>query len=134
MKRSAKILEDIAPIFLEIHPVNMSYEGLWVDLLNEARYGTNTDGMRARDPDDYTNGASVHYSGMNDMLRHWLARPDVYKPNIIYVDDFTTSTFVTTAIAYNKGEIPREVTIAHQGNNNEWVLRVGRDGLGYCWR
>jgi hypothetical protein len=104
------------PLLLEINTTDMSYEGLWVDLINMARYGTNTAGMRARPPDLYTNGASVHYSGNNDMLRHWVARPGLYKPNVVTTDDFVTSTFVQTVISANLGEIPREVTVAHQGN------------------
>ena len=132
------IINDTLPLLLEVNTTDMSYEGLWVDLLNMARYGTNTVGMWARPMDIYTNGASVHYGGNNNMLRHWIARPDLYKPNIIGTDDFLSSTFVQTAISANSGDISREVTIAHQGNpmngyyvwDHNYATSGGDAGLG----
>ena len=73
-----------------IDPSTMSFEGLFTDLLCMARAGTNTAGQHVRPQETYTSGGSVHYSGVNDQYRYWLARPDKYKPNVIYVDDSTS--------------------------------------------
>ena len=62
----------------EIEPDEMSFEGMFVDLLYTHRDGVNTNGMYARTAEQFTSGASVHYLGVNDMYRHWLARPDKY--------------------------------------------------------
>jgi hypothetical protein len=104
----------------------MSFEGLYTDLYTMALEGTNTLGMRARPPQNYTNGASIHYSGINDMLLYWLVRPQRYKVNIIYTDSFESSSIVDTAISANLGQIPRQVTIAHHNQ------RTG-DGRRRLW-
>jgi hypothetical protein len=84
-----------------------------------AAQGTNTLGMRARPPQNYTNGASVHYSGVNDMLPYWLARPQRS-----YTDSFESSSIVDTAISANLSQIPLQVTIDHQGNPLDGYLKT----------
>ena len=119
------IIKIIWPELLEIDPNLMSFEGMWTDLLTFSNQGTNTAGMLVRPSDKYTSGASVHYRGVNDMARYWLARPQKYKLNEIHVDDAVqSSTLVETAILSAKGEIPREVSVAFQGN--------AKDGY-YIW-
>ena len=81
-------------------------------LVNVATLGTNMAGMRARPVEYYSNGASVHYGGTNEMLYFWLARPNIYRINTIYTDDFLSTTFVATVIEANRGNIVREVTVA----------------------
>ena len=72
--------------------------------------------MRARNPALYTSGASVHYSGTNDMLRYWSARPHLYKTPVMYVDAITLdSTIVGTSIEANVGLIKRDFRISYQG-------------------
>ena len=72
--------------------------------------------MRARNPALYTSGASVHYSGTNDMLRYWSARPHLYKTPVMYVDAINLdSTIVGTSIEANVGLIKREFRISYQG-------------------
>ena len=115
-----------------------SFEGLFENLIDLTRYGANTVGMAARDPRFYSTGVSVHYRGINDMYRHWLARPDLYKSNIFYVDDAVhSSTIVQTAILANLHEIKREVALTFQGSPRtgfyEWhegVAVGGTDGVG----
>ena len=133
-----EIINEMLPLNLtELpEPEQMSFEGLYFDLLTMAKNGTNTLGMYARPAENYTNGASVHYRGVNEMLPYWIARSQRYKMNIIYVDDFPTSTFVETAIQANLGQIPRQVTIAFQGNPKDGYLEWrgfetfgGKDGL-----
>ena len=118
------IVDNVLPAILEVEPEKMSFEGLYTDLFTMALQGTNLLGMYARPPENYTNGASVHYRGVNDMLPYWVARPHKFKMNIIYVDAFQSSTIVDTAIQANLGQIPRQATIAFQGNT--------RDGY-YAW-
>ncbi len=120
----------------DLEPDMMSFEGLYVNLVTMAEEGTNTAGMKARPSESYTNGGSVHYDGVNAMARHWLARPRLYKPNIIYQDALSASDLVDTAILAAKSEIPPEVTIAHQGNPksgyftwNHYTTEGGTDGL-----
>lgn len=136
-----EIIDSILPIDVDVDdipvPEQMSFEGVFVDLLTMTRNGTNTQGMYARPAENYTNGGSVHYRGANAMLPYWIARPQRYKTNIFYVDDFPTSTVVDTAISANLGDIPRQVTIAFQGNPKDGYLvwsklleaYGGRDGL-----
>ena len=128
-------IETFLPDLKGLSSSKMSFEGLLPDLLSVG-VTTNTVGMRKRPPMNYTNGASVHYGGVNDMLPHWLARPQLYKVNIIYVDDIESSTIVDTAIKANLGQIPRQVTIAFQGNARDGYLKWngyqttgGADGL-----
>ena len=78
----------------------------------------------------------IMYDKGNYFYRHWLARPDKFKPNVIYVDDSPSSTVVQTAIEANRGDIKREVTIAVQGSCRhgyytweEFTAVGGRDGL-----
>ena len=59
-----------------------------------------------------------------------------YKPNILYVDDASSSSIVDTAIEANRGDIKREVTIAMQGSCRhgyyDWegfTAVGGRDGF-----
>ena len=103
----------------EIDVNRMSFEGLFFDLLDAAKVGINTAGMRARPAKFYSSGASVHYGGTNEMLHFWLARPNIYRVNTIDADDFPSSTFVATAIEANCGNIVREVTVAFQGNSQD---------------
>ena len=120
----------------DLEPSRMSFEGLWMDLVSLTREGVNTLGMRRRPANLYTNGGSVHYSGLNDWIRHWAARPNLYRINVVYLDVTSVTTFVETAIQANRGEIPREVTLAFQGNPRdgfyEWdglETIGGADGL-----
>ncbi len=103
----------------------MSFEGIYTDLLSQAKHGTNTGGMFIRPATSYTNGASVQYMGVNQQWIYWLGRPDVYKVNIISVDDFVSSNAVDVAIQANMGEIPRQTSVSFQGNTRdgfyEWV-------------
>ena len=129
------LLNQLLPFLRGVKPGLMSFEGLFLDLLSMAT-ATNTVGMRSRPAMNYTNGASVHYGGVNEMLPYWLARPQLYKVNIIYVDDIGSSTIVDTAIKGNHGQIPRQVTIAFQGNARDGFLKWngyqttgGTDGL-----
>lgn len=129
---NVSIIGNISDIY-DIHADNMSFEGVFVDLLNAGRYGINTNGMFVRPEDMYSNGISVHYRGINDMFRYWLARPGLFKPNIVYVDDSTEySTIVSTAIEANMGEIPREATISFQGNTRNgfyyWETSFSAEG------
>ena len=72
--------------------------------------------MRAREALQYTSGASVHYSGTNEMLRYWAARPHLFKTPVFYVDAVTNeSTLVETSIDANVGLIKREFRITYQG-------------------
>lgn len=120
-----------------LDPDYMSFEGMFIDLLNTSHYGVNLYGMSVRREDLYSIGASVNYRGMNDMIRHWLARPGLYKPNMIYVDDATISSeAVTLAILANLGEIPREASISLQGNTrtgfyfwDNYTANGGDEGL-----
>ena len=73
-------------------------------------------GMRARDSSLYSNGASVHYSGVNDMLPYWAARKHLYKPTIIHLDDVTvSSTLADSALEANAGMFGRQFSISYQG-------------------
>ena len=73
--------------------------------------------MRARNSSLYSNGASVHYTGVNEMMRHWAARTHLYKPSIVYTDDVTvSSTIADTALEANAGMLGREFSISYQGN------------------
>ena len=111
------ILERLLPGASSLDADRMSFEGVFVDLLYTARDGINTHGMSARHEEYYSNGASVHYRGVNDMFRYWLARPGLYKANILYVDDAAVSSdIVSTAVLANMNEIPREAAITLQGN------------------
>ena len=66
------------------------------------RYGTNTGGMFVRPADNYTNGASVQYDGLNGQLAYWMGRPDKYKPCIVQVDDCVSSQLVDLAIRWGQ--------------------------------
>lgn len=73
--------------------------------------------LQVRDHTKYSSGKSVHYRGVNDMYRYWVARPNLYKPNIIYSDDSVkSSTIVDTAIEANLGQIKPEVAVTYQGS------------------
>ncbi len=133
-----KYLDNICPDITvdDLDPDRMSFEGLYVSLVSMAEEGTNSAGMKARPSELYTNGGSVHYDGVNAMARHWVARPKLYKPNIILQDALAASDLVDTAILAAKSEIPPEVTIAHQGNPKsgylEWngcTTEGGTEGL-----
>ena len=120
-----ELLEELFPGITDADTDLMSFEGLYMDLITMAREGTNSEGMRARHPENYSNGASVDYSGVDAMLHHWLARPGLYKVNSIYVDAFQASKVVDICIAANKGEIIPEATLANQGSTRtgyyEWA-------------
>ena len=58
--------------------------------------------MFVRPADNYTNGASVQYMGMNDMWSYWIARPNIYKPNILSIDDTVSSSTADVAIRLYK--------------------------------
>ncbi len=62
---------------------------------------------------------------MNQQWIYWLGRPDVYKVNVISVDDFESSNVVDVAIQANMGKIPRQTSVSFQGNTRdgfyEWV-------------
>ena len=74
--------------------------------------------MRARNANRYSNGASVHYGGTNDMLPHWASRTHLYKPSIVFADDFAaSSTFTTSALQANAGMLGRQFSISYQGIN-----------------
>ncbi len=63
--------------------------------------------------------------GVNQQWIYWLGRPDVYKVNVISVDDFESSNVVDVAIQANMGMIPRQTSVSFQGNTRdgfyEWV-------------
>ncbi|CAH1795823.1 unnamed protein product, partial [Owenia fusiformis] len=125
---------ELEPIFREVlelifgdsvvgvQPSDMSFEGLQKSTI-ELGNNANVLGMNGRDPERYTRVGSVHHRGLNEQFENWLARPGIYKNNIIYIDSFQSSTLVQTAIKGNLGEIPRQVTIANQGNLRDGYLR-----------
>ena len=79
--------------------------------------------MRVRDSDQYSNGASVHYGGTNDMITHWAARPHLYKASIIYTDDYTvSSTYTESALEINSGKLGRQFSISYQGTGTCSVI------------
>ncbi|XP_077868603.1 PI-PLC X domain-containing protein 2-like [Saccoglossus kowalevskii] len=97
---------------------HMGFEGTSFDLLDLGNK-TNTLGMNARDKKLFSSVGSVHFKGTRDMIRYWLARPNLYKPNIIEVDNYHTSDVVSLAILANDARIPREVSINFQGNTRD---------------
>lgn len=136
---SGAINLDYQSIVISPRSHSRSFEGVFPDLISLARRGTNTAGMRARDSSQYSSGKSVHYRGVNDMYKHWLARPLTYKPNIIYVDDgVNSSDIVTTAILANLKLINRQVTLTFQGSGTngfyKWFMGTayGQTGRVFC--
>ena len=69
----------------------------------------------------------MHYSGLNNWIRYWAARPNLYRLNVVYLDVTSATNFVDIAIQVNRGEIPREVTLAFQGNPRDGFYK--RDGF-----
>ncbi len=57
------ILDILLPGVTDLEPDLMSFEGVYVDLLNQHKFGINTGGMLVRPADNYTNGASIQYMG-----------------------------------------------------------------------
>ena len=128
------ILETFFPD-LNVRCYDISFEGLYLDLVTVAR-NANTRGMFARDTKRYSNGRSVNYLGINDMIEYWLRRPNLYKLNILYIDDDVSSSLVDIAIRANGGYYKPSVSITHQGNPRSGFLqwdgfrsKGGRDGL-----
>ena len=125
------ILEELFPELVHSDPDMMSFEGLYLDLLTLAGEGTNTGGMWERVPQYYSNAGSTHYWGNGAMQRYWLARPDVYKNNFFSTDDSERSILVDLAIQGNLGEIPREVSVSHQGTTTHgYYYWEGFEALG----
>jgi hypothetical protein len=103
----------------------MSFEGHYTDLFTVAALeGANAHDMRARHCQNFTNGASIRYSGVNDILPYGLAQFKRYNVNIIYTDSFESSSIVDTAISANLGQIPHRVIIAHQGSPLDGYLKT----------
>ena len=131
-----EIIRIIMPELLQVDTRKMSFEGMWTDLVTLAQRGVNTGGMKVRNPEDFTNGGSVHFEGNDEWIRYWLARPGRYMVNIINTDHTTSSKLVDIMIQANMGQIPREVSISFQGNTRdgfyEWSeleTTGGKDGL-----
>ena len=50
------------------------------------------------------------------MLPYWAARPHLYKPSIVFADDFTvSSTLADSALKANAGMLGRQFSISYQG-------------------
>ena len=132
-----EIYDRLIPGAHDLDADRMSFEGVYIDLLSAGRYGINTNGMSVRSEEYYSNGASIHYRGVNDMYGYWLARPGLYKANILYIDDAVLSSdIVATAIRANLKEIPREASITLQGSSrtgfyywDNFTAHGGEEGL-----
>ena len=120
-----EILERLLPGVAALEADLMSFEGVYTSLLEQARYGTNSGGMLVRPKDLYTNGESINYYGMNNQWEMLFSKPHIYKPNIIYVDDFGSTTLVDWAIRANMGMLMRQARVVFQGSCRdgfyEWV-------------
>ena len=97
----------LAQILLCIVPFVMGFEGKFLNLLDMAR-ASNTKGMTIlRFPftwifPDY----DLHNLGINSALKQWSKQPDIYKLNMITVDDFHSSNVVDVAIDSLRNKVP----------------------------
>ncbi len=58
----------------------------------------------------------IFQTGVNNMIKHWLSRPNQYKANVLLVADFQTSTLVESAIRFASEQIGKQVSVSYVGS------------------
>ncbi len=91
----------LAQIFIFISTSLLGFEGMFTNLIDMARHA-NIHGMDGVNfPYNCLHPRhDIHNQGINTALKQWSEQPDIYKLNMIAVDDFHSSNIVELAIDY----------------------------------